>query len=69
MTRIRLNDAVASELRKAPGPVELVDEAGALVGRFTPFEPCISEEEIERRLREGGGRTLKEILADLEKRA
>jgi hypothetical protein len=29
----------------------------------------ISEEEIDRRVRQGGGRTLAEILADLEKRA
>ena len=67
MTRIRLNDAVASELRKAPGPVELVDEAGAVVGRFMPREPYISEEELQRREQEPG-RSLKEIWADLEKR-
>jgi hypothetical protein len=28
---------------------------------------AISEEELDRREREGGGRTLAEILADLEK--
>lgn len=32
-------------------------------------EPQISNEEIERRLRNGGGRSLAEILADLEKDA
>ena len=30
-------------------------------------EPKISNEEIERRLRRGGGRSLAEILIDLEK--
>lgn len=36
---------------------------------LTAMEPKISNEEIERRLRDGGGRSLAEILADLEKNA
>ena len=34
---------------------------------LTTMEPKIGNEEIERRLRDGGGRSLAEILADLEK--
>jgi hypothetical protein len=33
------------------------------------LEPKISEEELQRREQEGGGRRLKEIMTDLEKRA
>ena len=33
------------------------------------MEPQVSEEELDRRQREGGGRTLDEIMADLEKRS
>jgi uncharacterized protein (DUF433 family) len=33
------------------------------------MEPDISEEELERRFRQGGGRALKDILEDLEKQA
>jgi CDI immunity proteins len=32
-------------------------------------EPQIGEEEVQRRLREGGGRSLAEIMSDLEKRS
>jgi hypothetical protein len=44
-----------------------------VLGHFVPRdrrkEPQISEEEIQRRLKQGGGRSLAEIMADLEKRA
>jgi hypothetical protein len=49
-----------------------------VVGRFVPtvdhsecaeLEPRVSEEELDRRERAGGGRPLANILADLEKRS
>ena len=58
--------------------MEFCDESGHTLGYFKPLEnrelyrtvevPELSEDEIERRLKEGKGRTLAEILADLEKR-
>jgi hypothetical protein len=62
-------DAVTSNLlRQAGCVVDLRDDAGNYLGRFFPPErgpePTISEAEIERRLREGGGRPLADILRD-----
>jgi hypothetical protein len=58
--------------------LELCDESGRLLGYFNPvvdpsmyegLDSQVSAEELERRSREGGGRPLADILADLEKRA
>jgi hypothetical protein len=76
MTRIILNGDALAKLAAAKQTVELCDETGRAIGRFTPTflapppgtEPQISEEEIERRSKLGGGRPLREILADWEKR-
>ena len=63
------------ELRQA---VEVCDESGQVLGLFYPTingardedpEPPISEEELARRSKERRGRSLAEIMADLEKRA
>lgn len=55
-------------------PIQLVDRAGNAVGVYTPdparvaeLEAELSDEEWARRSAEPGGRTLAEILADLEK--
>ncbi|MGH7139852.1 MAG: hypothetical protein ACREHD_29285 [Pirellulales bacterium] len=75
MKRIVLD---SSALAKFPEDeiVEICDESGRVVGRFRPAvyddpaaQPQISDEEMERRFAEGGGRTLAEIMADWEKRA
>jgi hypothetical protein len=56
---------------------EIRDESGRLLGYFTPavdhsiyegVESPISAEEMTRRIQQGGGRSLKEIMADLERR-
>jgi hypothetical protein len=58
--------------------VELVDLEGCRLGTFTPVdkkslyqdvEIPFTEEEIRRFAAETGGRTLAEILADLEKQS
>jgi hypothetical protein len=58
--------------------VEFRAPDGRLLGHFIPMQdgnldqrlqPKISEEEVLRRERQGGGRPLANILADLEKRA
>ena len=75
MSRIVVDAALLSKLRNVFQPVELCDETGRIIGLFTPtvilppsaLEPRISKEEIERRSKLGGGRPLREILADLER--
>jgi hypothetical protein len=78
MTRIIVDGSLGSKLGNLAEPVELCDPYGRVLGRFTPtfdpslyerLEPQISEEELIRREQGGGGRTLAEIVADLEKRA
>jgi hypothetical protein len=78
MTKIVVDRVVWERLASVKEPVQLCDEQGRVFGCFTPaaeqppFEwgrPQISEEELQRRAQGQGGRTLAEILADLEKRA
>jgi hypothetical protein len=70
--------ATLNKLRQINERVEIRDEAGELIGYFTPsidralyesVEIPVSEDELRRRAQKGGGRTLTEILADLERRA
>lgn len=76
MEFIVLDDATVSRLRALTTNVPLFDGGGSIVGWFYPeadksdyesAKPPISDEELRRRSREGGGRTLDEIMADLEK--
>lgn len=78
MNRVIVDPATLATLASAHQKVELCDNAGRVLGHFIPLEdrsahtgrePRIDEEEIERRLHRGGGRSLAEILADLEKKA
>jgi hypothetical protein len=77
MTRVVLDAATLAKL-PADDVVEIANEGGHVFGYFVPQldlrtvkneEPKISEEEIQRRLRKGGGRELSAILAELENRA
>jgi hypothetical protein len=65
-------------LGEARQVLELRAPDGRLLGHFVPaldlsldarLQPRISEEELQRREGNGGGRSLASILADLEKRA
>jgi hypothetical protein len=74
MTQITLDQATAERLRQADVTIRLVDASGNFIGHFVPSTPPppeseISDEEIQRRIQKGGGRPLKDILADLEKRS
>jgi hypothetical protein len=78
MSRITLDSNVADQLRKLKGPVELLDSVGNALGTFMPVDDKerLSEvripftlEELRQFENEPGGRTLNEILADLEKRS
>jgi hypothetical protein len=76
MTRLILDPVIQSRLGDGKHILEVCDHSGRILGHFLPVlstsqesatEPQITDEEIQRRLREGGGRPLTDILADLEK--
>ncbi|MGC1273248.1 MAG: hypothetical protein WBC44_06040 [Planctomycetaceae bacterium] len=75
MVRIIVDSAVEPRFTDARHVTEVCDAAGRVLGHFVPtlqhdvLDPGISDEEIERRIRKGGGRPLADILADLEKLA
>lgn len=75
MPRVILDPALLAQLVNLKEAVELCDTAGRLVGRYTPAtkseplelgRPPLSDEELAARKTEGG-RSLAEIIADLEK--
>lgn len=77
MSPIVIPDELLAQLRASGNSVEFVDKDGNSVGFFTPklnpddwenLEPELSEEELQEMLKQEGGRTLSEIMADLEKR-
>jgi ATP-dependent RNA circularization protein (DNA/RNA ligase family) len=77
MSELTVDPATSTKLRQVHERVEIRDEAGELIGYFMPrvdrllyksVEIPISEEELRRRAQKGGGRTLVEILADLDRR-
>lgn len=74
MSSIPVDPTTLQKLRLVATTVEIVDENGTVIGHFVPIscsprEPRIGEEEIQRRLRNGDGRPLADILRELEKRA
>lgn len=75
MSYVTIPDPLFSTLKSMFEPVEVRDSAGNVVGHFIPAggpagddrQPKISEQEMDRRERAGGGRPLNAILADLER--
>ncbi len=77
MSTLVLDESAANQLKSACECAQLRDEKGTLLGYFHPvatpencdqYECPLSEEELDRRDREGGGRPLADILRDLESR-
>lgn len=77
MVRVTIDQVVRSKLGGLDSPLELCDETGRVVGHFIPVEDHsiyegvespVSDEELDRRLREESGRPLEDILRDLESR-
>jgi hypothetical protein len=68
MTRVLVDESLRQKLLKLQQPMELCDDAGNVVGVFTPVstakEPLLSEEEMQRREREPDYGT-EEVLAEL----
>lgn len=78
MTRVVLDASLRAKLNDLTHPLEFCDEAGHVLGRFTPtpdasryeaLEPQISRDEMERRKRSKGKTyTTAQVLEHLEKR-
>ncbi len=76
MIRVVVDEAISEKLTELGDSAELCDASGRLLGYFHPaedddyegYDSPLPEAELARRAREGGGRTLGEIVADLEKR-
>ena len=73
--KITVDDALRSRLHDFRLPLELCDESGKVLGYLMPavdhslyegVDSPVSEEELDRRSQEGGGRPLADILRDLE---
>lgn len=73
MTTVTLDDNVVSRLEANRDVVTIASYSGRIIGVFIPSEPPpsaeernpgISVEELDRREKAGGGRTLEEIMAD-----
>lgn len=74
MSELQVTDArLEAELRNARNGVTLKGADGRILGIYTPIDsdsmqPRITEEEIQRRIKAGGGRKLADILRDLDAR-
>ena len=75
MTTVVLDKRARAQFHDLKEPLQFVDESGHVLGLFTPsgdpkvLKPQISEDEIKKRLAQGGGRPLADILRDLEARS
>jgi hypothetical protein len=77
MNRVTLDASMRAKLNDLTRPLEFCDEAGHVLGRFTPtphpslyegLEPQISREELERRKRSKGKTySTAQVLEHLEK--
>ncbi len=76
MSQVMVDAALSSKLGKQFQPVELCDPSGRVLGQFIPkvnlseygpFEPQVSEQELDRRVQETESYTTAEVLAYLEK--
>lgn len=78
MSRITLNEGLSIQLQNLPGPVELCDPSGRVLGRFVPaadlsewepVTPDTDEQELDRRARSDAPRySTAEVISRLEKR-
>jgi hypothetical protein len=76
MSKMTLDSTTSGKFRQVNEQVELIDESGHPLGTFIPVhkktnyrdvEVPFSSEEIRRLAEQKGGRTLAEILADMER--
>ena len=78
MNRIVVDEELRKKLHNLTESLELCDEQGRVLGYVTlavdkslydQVQSPLSEEELQERLKEEGGRPLEEILRDLENKA
>jgi hypothetical protein len=78
MVRITVDNELLAKLGDLKSPVTLQDATGRVLAYLTPAEDRsiydeldigISVEELNRRRKAGGGKTLDEVLAECERRA
>jgi len=78
MTKVELDASVRARLHDLHELLEVCDESGRTLGYFHPIMPStkagdvkvqspFSEEELQRRQQQPGGRPLKQILEDLNR--
>ncbi len=75
MKHVTVDAALQKQFDEGLQPLEVRDASGKLLGYFVKkdhfyslIEPPMSDEEWERRLQSGGGRTWAEIRADFEQK-
>ncbi len=74
MQRLTIEPGIAEKLKELREPAVICDESGKAIGYYAPTfgtsrpanDSPNSTEELLRRAAEGGGRSLNEIMADLE---
>lgn len=75
MSRVLMDASLPDKLRAASDVIELMDEAGRVLGVYTPirahvppagFQFPITNEELDRRNQVRTGRSLDEIVRDLK---
>lgn len=75
MSQVRITDSrLEAALKESTDIVMVHDTDGRIMGMYTPIDPTallprISEDEIQRRIKSGGGRKLSQILTELGARA
>jgi len=75
MIRIMVDSVTLTRMEGVSQPAEVCDTSGRIIGHFIPtsgsatLDPGVSEVELDRRQQARGGRSLGEILANLEKQA
>jgi hypothetical protein len=78
MVRITVDNELLAKLGDLKSPLTLEDATGRVLAYLTPAEDRsiydeldigISDEELDRRRKTGGGKSLSEILAECERRA
>ena len=78
MNKIVVDEELRKKLHNLTESLELCDEQGHVLGYVTPavdkslydqVQSPLSEEELQERMKEEGGRPLEEILRDLENKA